>query len=206
MILRVAEVRYLADEVGLLAGVSGTTIGQWARRGLIRSSASAGPPRVYAFDDVREAQAVAELLGRGLAHAEIRRLIAALAPEHGDWPLAGAGLAVPAGARGGRAPVFARRDGALVAVGRDGGQAAIALPDLQAVGAALRGRGVALQRDRLSGRPTVAGRRISARMVAETAGTAVGRRVLGADYGLPAEAIAAARRWWRRRAGWEATA
>ena len=29
---------FLAGEVGELAGVSGTTIGQWARRGLIRSS------------------------------------------------------------------------------------------------------------------------------------------------------------------------
>ena len=66
---------FLAAEVGELAGVSGTTIGQWARRGYIRSSASDGEPRVYSVEDVAEAAIVGELLDRGVAHADIRRAI-----------------------------------------------------------------------------------------------------------------------------------
>jgi DNA-binding transcriptional MerR regulator len=46
---------YLASEVGRLAGVSGQSIGQWARNGYLRSSQSDGPPRVYSFQDVAEA-------------------------------------------------------------------------------------------------------------------------------------------------------
>lgn len=52
---------YLAREVGLLAGVPGHTVGQWARRGYIQSSQSAGRPRVYSFQDVAEAMVVHEL-------------------------------------------------------------------------------------------------------------------------------------------------
>ena len=44
---------FLAAEAGELAGVSGTTIGQWARRGLIRSSVSDEEPRVYSVEDAR---------------------------------------------------------------------------------------------------------------------------------------------------------
>ena len=67
--------RLLAGEVGELAGVSGTTIGQWARRGYIRSSQSAGEPRVYSVEDVAEAAIVCELLERGVTHAEVRSAI-----------------------------------------------------------------------------------------------------------------------------------
>jgi len=56
--------RLLAADVGELAGVSGTTIGQWARRGYIRSSQSEGEPRVYSVEDVGEAAIVADLLAR----------------------------------------------------------------------------------------------------------------------------------------------
>lgn len=55
---------YLAHEVGWLAGVSGDRIGQWARRGYIRSSVSSVVPRVYSFQDVAEAMVVHELLLR----------------------------------------------------------------------------------------------------------------------------------------------
>jgi len=53
---------FLAAEAGELAGVSGTTIGQWARRGLIRSSVSDEEPRVYSVEDVTEAAMVHTLL------------------------------------------------------------------------------------------------------------------------------------------------
>jgi DNA-binding transcriptional MerR regulator len=83
---------FLAAEAGELAGVSGTTIGQWARRGLIRSSVSAGEPRVYAVEDVAEAAVVRALLERGVRHAQIHRAIAALG-DRGPWPLSHVTLA-----------------------------------------------------------------------------------------------------------------
>ncbi|MGZ4269980.1 MAG: MerR family transcriptional regulator [Solirubrobacteraceae bacterium] len=81
-----------AGEVGELAGVSGTTIGQWARRGLIRSSVSDGEPRRYAVEDVAEAVVVRALLARGVRHADVHAAIARLCSA-GPWPLSAATLA-----------------------------------------------------------------------------------------------------------------
>lgn len=89
---------FLAAEAGELAGVPGTTLGQWARRGLIRSSASADDPRRYAVEDVAEAAVVRALLEHGIGHADIHRTIAALA-DRGPWPLSGATLATTADPR-----------------------------------------------------------------------------------------------------------
>ena len=83
---------FLAKEVGQLAGVSGNTIGQWARWGYNRSSRSDGEPRVYSVEDVAEAAIVHALLERGVRHAQVRRVIGRL-PEYGDWPLSEAPLA-----------------------------------------------------------------------------------------------------------------
>jgi hypothetical protein len=83
---------FLAGEVGELAGVSGNTIGQWARRGLIRSSQSDGEPRVYAVEDIAEATVVAELLERGVRHVDVHRASERLAPRFGPWPLSDAPL------------------------------------------------------------------------------------------------------------------
>jgi DNA-binding transcriptional MerR regulator len=84
--------RLLAGEAGELVGVSGTTIGQWARHGYIRPSQSAELPHVYSVEDVGEASIVSELLRRGVRHADIRRAIAELR-EYGAWPLSEAQLA-----------------------------------------------------------------------------------------------------------------
>jgi DNA-binding transcriptional MerR regulator len=88
--------RLLAGEAGELVGVSGTTIGQWARRGLIRPSQSAELPHVYSVEDVGEAAIVAELLRRGVCHADVRRAIERLR-GYGDWPLSEALLATTNG-------------------------------------------------------------------------------------------------------------
>lgn len=87
-----AHGRFLAGEAGDLAGVSGTTIGQWARRGLIWSSISDEDPREYSVEDVTEAAIVRALLERGIRHSDLHRLIARLA-VYGDWPLSQAALA-----------------------------------------------------------------------------------------------------------------
>jgi DNA-binding transcriptional MerR regulator len=88
--------RFLAGEAGDLVGVSGTTIGQWARRGYIRASRSTGDPHVYSLEDVAEACVVHALLERGVGHAAVRRTIAALGDE-GQWPLLGVPLATTDG-------------------------------------------------------------------------------------------------------------
>jgi DNA-binding transcriptional MerR regulator len=90
--------RFLAAEAGELAGVSGTTVGQWARRGLIRSSVSDDDPRVYSVEDVAEAAVVRALLERGVRHADVHRLIDRLA-DYGRWPLSEAALATTRDAR-----------------------------------------------------------------------------------------------------------
>lgn len=78
--------------------MSGTTIGQWARRGYIRASQSAELPHVYSVEDVGEAAIVSELLRRGVRHADVRRAIERLR-EYGDWPLSEARLATTVGER-----------------------------------------------------------------------------------------------------------
>lgn len=83
----------LAADVGELVGVSGTTIGQWARRGYIHSSQDDGDPRVYAVEDVAEASIVHALLERGVRRADIRRAIGRLRATEGPWPLTEARLA-----------------------------------------------------------------------------------------------------------------
>jgi DNA-binding transcriptional MerR regulator len=108
--MAVVHGHFLAAEVGEMAGVSGTTIGQWARWGYIPASVSAEEPHVYSVEDVAEAAIVAELLGRGVSHADVRRAIDRLRDEFGDWPLSDAPLGTTT--RNGRAWIVLReRDG-----------------------------------------------------------------------------------------------
>ena len=128
--------RFLAGEAGDLAGVSGTTIGQWARRGYIRASQSAGDPHLYIIEDVLEASVVHALLERGIGHAAIRRTIAALG-EYGEWPLTVAPLATTSG-NGGPRIVLAERDGVFALSGR-GWQRLAVEPPLERLSIAMRG-------------------------------------------------------------------
>src|SRR3954471_21482626 len=103
-----AHGEFLAGAVGELAGVSGNTIGQWARWGYIRASQSDGDPHVYSAEDVAEAAMVHALLELGISHMQVRRAIAALAGEYGAWPLSEASLAVT---RNRKRPRIVLRDG-----------------------------------------------------------------------------------------------
>jgi len=194
---------YLAHEVGHLAGVSGPQIGQWARNGYIRSSQSPGPPRIYSFQDVAEAMVVHELREAGVPYAAIKRTIKDLRERYGDWPLTHAKLATAEGR------VYARADKSLYDIGRRGwqqlhldegdlrrivgllqrgGWAARDLPDL---------RYVEVDPDRLSGRPTIRGRRVPAEKVGRLAAVVGGRAELVEDYGLSEDEIRDAERWWQ---------
>ena len=97
----------LAGDAGELVGVSGTTIGQWARHGYIRASQSAGEPHVYSVEDIGEAAIVAELLARGVRHADVHRAIERLR-DYGDWPLSEAWLATTREAPGVRPRIVLR--------------------------------------------------------------------------------------------------
>ncbi|MDP9400593.1 MAG: MerR family transcriptional regulator [Actinomycetota bacterium] len=127
--------RLLAGDVGELVGVSGTTIGQWARRGYIRSSQSEGEPRVYSVEDVGEAAVVAELLARGVRHADVRATLARLA-DVGPWPLSEVELATTEG--DGRPRVVLREAGTPHALTPRGWQLLAVAPALRAVPLRLR--------------------------------------------------------------------
>lgn len=128
-----------ASEVGELVGVSGTTIGQWARRGYIRSSASEAEPRLYAFEDVAEAAIVRNLLARGVPHAEVLRAVQRLrmqAPGR-PWPLNAARLATRRDTTG-RAHLLLCEAGTWLELGPRGWQAVAPPDDLEEVVLRLR--------------------------------------------------------------------
>jgi uncharacterized protein (DUF433 family)/DNA-binding transcriptional MerR regulator len=198
--------RYLAWEAGQLAGVSGQTMGQWARRGYIRSSASTRAPRIYSFQDIAEAMVVHELLDRGVQHADIKKAIRRLEEQYGDWPLTEAPLATVPGVH--RARVVVREDEGDYDVGDKGWQQILEPDHLDEIRRQLTRGGWAVRAlpdlhhievdpDRLSGRPTIRGRRIAAQDVAEMAAAAGGVDLLREDYDLEEAEIADARRWWR---------
>ena len=125
---------FLAGEVGELAGVSGNTIGQWARWGYIRASQSDGEPHVYSVEDVAEAAIVRALLARGVRHRDVRRAIDRL---KGDWPLSDAPLATTAE---GRPRIVLRENGDAYALSDRGWQLMTAPPRLEDVRLRLRHR------------------------------------------------------------------
>lgn len=189
-------------EVGRLAGVSGLTIGQWARRGYIRSSQSSGRPRLYSFQDVAEAIVVHELLDRGVPHRDIKRAISELRERFGmGWPLTHARLATT-----GERRVVAEADEAVYDIGKRGWQQMNEEDLTRIVGLLQRGgwatrelpdlEHIEVDPDRLSGRPTIRGRRVPAAKVARLSDTDQGREILRHDYDLSDQQIADARRWW----------
>jgi DNA-binding transcriptional MerR regulator len=130
--MAVVHGHFLAAEVGELAGVSGTTIGQWARWGYIPASVSVDEPHVYSLEDVVEAAIVAELLGRGVSHADVRRAIERLRDEYGEWPLSDAPLGTTT--HNGRTRVVLReRDGYYALSPRGWQLMAVAPPAIEEV-------------------------------------------------------------------------
>ena len=197
---------YLAHEVGQLAGVSGDRIGQWARYGYIRSSQSEGSPRIYSYQDVAEAMVVHSLINDGMPMRGIRAAVRNLRDEFGPWPLQDAPLYAESDRRilledsgqlfvadatrmqghGVIYPVVQDHLKQIAADLRRGGWAARERPDLEHI---------EVNPERLSGRPTIKGRRIPVRFVAETALTASGRGLLREDFDLEPAQIDDAVSW-----------
>jgi uncharacterized protein (DUF433 family)/DNA-binding transcriptional MerR regulator len=207
----------------MLAGVSGNKIGQWARRGYIRSSQSSTIPRVYSFQDVAEAMVVHELIEHDVPHLEIRRAIEALRDESGgDWPLTSAehlAVTLPGERKRSGKPVawlLVMKAGRYVRPARSLGQGVFDVQtkrlrdDLTRGGWAVRDlpdlRHVEVNPERLSGRPTIRGRRIPAEKVAVLASDTDGYAALRDDYGLSEAEIRDASLWWEKVQGYERAA
>jgi DNA-binding transcriptional MerR regulator len=109
-----------AGDVGALAGVSGTQVGQWARWGYIRASVRAEEPYVYSVEDVAEAAIVAELLRRGVSHRDVHSAVGRLA-DYGTWPLSEARLATTP--EEGRTRIALHEQGEWLVLGARGWQA-----------------------------------------------------------------------------------
>jgi DNA-binding transcriptional MerR regulator len=122
-----------AGEAGELVGVTGNTIGQWARWGYIRASQFSGDPHVYSVEDVAEAAVVRALLERKVRHRTVRLAIAHLG-DYGDWPLSQAPLATT---RDGRL-VLLRENGDVYALSPRGWQLMSSPPELEEVHLRLR--------------------------------------------------------------------
>lgn len=198
--------RYLAGEVGMLAGVSGDRIGQWARHGYIDASQSRGDPYVYSYQDVAEALVVHELEDAGADLASIRRAIEHLRRRHGaSWPLSRNARRLAAL----RGSVVEYDEDVAIEIGGRGSpmQEVLADDDVRRIAAELERGGWAVRRhpglrhievnpDRLSGRPVIRGTRVPAAMVAELATQPQGERILRDDFALDDAQIDDARRWW----------
>ena len=200
---RLSRGRYLAWEAGRLAGVSGTTIGQWARRGYIRTSVSQELPHVYGFQDVAEAMVVHELLERGVTHRDIRRAIDRLT-EYGDWPLTDASIGTQRD--DGHVRVVVREREGTYDIGERGWQQVVDPDNLELVRSELRRGGWAVRAlpdlhhievdpARLGGRPCIRGRRIAVEDVVAMAAEPDGVVMLREGYALSDAEIDDARRW-----------
>jgi len=212
--------RYLANDVGQLAGVSGETVGQWARYDYIRSSQSAPGeyPRVYSFQDVAEAILVHELLDKKVPLKALGPVIEALREEFGDWPLQHAHLETVSDQGIPIAALLVKRGDLRYELGEHGWQTVAGTTvnpqrvavDLTQGGWAARQlpglRHIEVNPDRLSGRPTIRGRRVPVALVAELADEPDGVEMLHEDYDLDEEQIDDARRWWKATRSYELTA
>ena len=114
-------------------GVTGNTIGQWARWGYIRASQSSGDPHVYSVEDVAEAAVVRALLARKVRHRIVKLAIRHLG-DYGDWPLSQAPLATTPDGR----LVLLRENGDVYALSSRGWQLMAAPPQLEEVHLRLR--------------------------------------------------------------------
>lgn len=201
---------YLASEVGQLAGVSGETIGQWARYGYVRASQSESGeyPRIYSYQDVAEAIMVHDLVDKTVPLKVLRPVIEALRDELGDWPLQHSELATLSSPDIAVAALLVRHGGDRYELGPHGWQqveAAAVNPqrvvsDLHRGGWAARElpdlRHIEVDPDRMSGRPSIRGKRIGAQDVAEIASGPDGLEDLVEGYNLQQTEIDDARRWW----------
>jgi uncharacterized protein (DUF433 family)/DNA-binding transcriptional MerR regulator len=191
---------------GALAGVSGNTIGQWARYGLIRPSVYEGrPANRYAFFDVAEAIVVHWLRDQGFAYTEIHDAVEAARESGATWALLRPDLGVARAVEGDRGVIAVRHGGQYVEISRPGEQAVLKPEHFALAGDMLRTGGwladqlgldrIEVDPAKLGGAPSLRGRRWPVERVARIAADAEGRAILIDDYGLDDRDVEESVRW-----------
>jgi uncharacterized protein (DUF433 family)/DNA-binding transcriptional MerR regulator len=199
---------YLPGRAGALAGVSGNTIGQWARYGLVTPTVYEGrPANLYSYLDVAEAIVVRWLLDQGFAHVEIRGALEEVRSDYPRWPLLNAPIGIGRQAIGDRGALVTKDTAdTYVEVGGSGhGQVVIKPALLDTVRDTLaHGGWLAISLDlrhieveplKLGGQPSLRGRRWTVDHVARLADDEEGVRVLVDDYDLDEVEINEAVAW-----------
>jgi uncharacterized protein (DUF433 family)/DNA-binding transcriptional MerR regulator len=199
---------YTPRRAGALAGVSGRSIGQWARHGLIKPTVYKGrPANLYSYFDVGEAIVIRWLLDEGFLHLEIRSALDDVRADHPHWPLLNAPLGIGRQSVDDRGLLVRHRDdGVYVDVsGRAPGQLVIKPTLLDAARDMLRHGGwlatalglthIEVDPLKMGGQPSLRGRRWTVDHVARLGDDEEGRRILVADYGLDPAEVEEARAW-----------
>lgn len=204
---------YAAHRVGALAGVSGYTVGQWARYGLIRPTFHRGlPAHLYSFYDVAEAIVIHWLRDKGFGYDRIHAAVDRARQDHPNWPLLNAPLGVARHAVEGDPRgviVLEFEKGVYVETSRRGaaGDEQIALkPELLDGARNMLRRGgwiadqlqlkrIEVDPQKLGGAPTLRGRRWPLERVAQVAVDEEGQSLLVEDYGLDVRDIDESLRW-----------
>jgi uncharacterized protein (DUF433 family)/DNA-binding transcriptional MerR regulator len=209
---------YTPRRLGALAGVSGNTIGQWARNDLIRPTISRGlPSNLYSFFDAAEAIAVRWLRDNGRTYKQIHNAIEGArrddkraGKKHAAWPLSSSKLGL------GRATAETKHDrGSIVLKDQSDGQYLdvthgydqiafkpefwLAIEDVLRSGGwiarDLRLKQIEVEPGLLGGRPTLAGTRWSVDHVALIAADEEGRCILHEQYELPDKGVRECVQW-----------
>lgn len=200
---------YSPAMAGALAGVSGLSIGQWARHRLIQPTVYEGRPvNLYSYFDVAEALVVRWMLDEGVSHRDIRLALDRVRDDHPRWPLLRSDLGVARLSVDDRARLV-RRDAPGVyvdATGRDPEGWMMIPPvllghagDMLAHGgwpaAAHKLDRIEVAPRKLGGLPTLRDRRWTVDQVARLGDDDDGRAMLRDAYGISAEEIREARVW-----------
>jgi uncharacterized protein (DUF433 family)/DNA-binding transcriptional MerR regulator len=191
---------YSPGMAGALAGVSGKSIGQWARHGLIQPTVYEGrPANLYSYFDVAEAIVVRWMVSHGISHKDISYAVREARDEHPAWPLLNAPLGLgrlsiddPAllvrrentGAYVDATPKGRRRPGQILIKPMLLDQARDMLSHGGWLAAEHGLRLIEVEPLKLGGSPSLRGRRWTVDQVARLAADDEGRRVLEDDYGL----------------------
>lgn len=209
---------YTPRRLGALAGVSGNTIGQWARNDLIQPTVQKGlPSNLYSFFDAAEAIAVRWLRDSGFSYEQIHNAIEGARREdervgkkHAAWPLSRSKIGL------GRATAETKHDrGSIVLKDQSDGQYLdvtqgydqiafkpefwLAIEDVLRSGGwiarELRLKQIEVEPGLLGGQPTLAGTRWSVHHVALIAADEQGRCILQEQYELPDKGVRECVQW-----------
>lgn len=178
--------RYTPPLAARLVGVSPPRLGQWHRREIVPRTGGGG---AYSYADIGEGLLAHYLIDYlGLSLPRVGLIVAQLRDRYGAWPLTTAPLEHDG-------PFIVVRDEDLVFSTERPSQSVLERTlDLRKLSAALAHGGwvtltqprryVEVNPGRLSGKPTVRGRRIPTELVADIAERPGGRETLKSDYDL----------------------